>query len=499
MGKITGFMELQRIAEVADPVNARVRHYREFILALGRRGGCEAGRALHGLRHPVLPEAAARSTTSFPTGTTSSTGSSGKTRSTCCTRRTIFPSSPAASVPRRARRRARSTSTTIRWASSRSSTSSSTRAGRKGWVVPQRAVAQNGQARCGRGLGAGGPCVRAAARARGPRRRAVREGRPHRRAAALRHSRFQDGEAPDRPADGADVDRGRRIPPGCARRRQCRRGRPAGGVRRNRADRRRRAAARSAGARARSRRHPFRDGVPAAAEPVVAGDSVQEQISATGKHVVVIGGGDTGSDCVGTSNRQGAVSVTQFELLPQPPEVGEQAAGVAVLADQAAHVVVARGRLRARLVGADQAVRGPRRQGREARSPRASNGSATAAALRNGRDAGQRVRDAGRSRAAGDGIRRARCRRASSSSSASSAMRAPTSRRTPTTTRRRVREGLRRRRHAARPVARRLGDPRRPPVRARGRRVPDGSVDSALAAADESRRCRLVAPAAGHA
>jgi glutamate synthase (NADPH/NADH) small chain len=53
---------------------------------------------------------------------------------------------------------------------------------------------------------------------------------------------------------------------------------------------------------------------------VVAGDKVAGQITATGKHVVVIGGGDTGSDCVGTSNRQGAASVTQFELLPQPPE-----------------------------------------------------------------------------------------------------------------------------------------------------------------------------------
>ncbi len=52
---------------------------------------------------------------------------------------------------------------------------------------------------------------------------------------------------------------------------------------------------------------------------VVAGDTVANQIKATGKHVVVIGGGDTGSDCVGTSNRQGAVSVTQFELLPMPP------------------------------------------------------------------------------------------------------------------------------------------------------------------------------------
>jgi glutamate synthase (NADPH/NADH) small chain len=53
---------------------------------------------------------------------------------------------------------------------------------------------------------------------------------------------------------------------------------------------------------------------------VVAGDVVPAQLLATGKHVVVIGGGDTGSDCVGTSNRHGAKSVTQFELLPQPPE-----------------------------------------------------------------------------------------------------------------------------------------------------------------------------------
>ncbi len=53
---------------------------------------------------------------------------------------------------------------------------------------------------------------------------------------------------------------------------------------------------------------------------VVAGDVIPDQLLATGKHVVVIGGGDTGSDCVGTSNRHGAKSVTQFELLPQPPE-----------------------------------------------------------------------------------------------------------------------------------------------------------------------------------
>ena len=50
-----------------------------------------------------------------------------------------------------------------------------------------------------------------------------------------------------------------------------------------------------------------------------AGDKVKDQLRADGKHVIVIGGGDTGSDCVGTSNRHGAVSVTQFEVMPQPP------------------------------------------------------------------------------------------------------------------------------------------------------------------------------------
>jgi glutamate synthase (NADPH/NADH) small chain len=51
-------------------------------------------------------------------------------------------------------------------------------------------------------------------------------------------------------------------------------------------------------------------------DPVAAGDI----ISAEGKHVVIIGGGDTGADCLGTTHRQGAASVSQFELLPRPPE-----------------------------------------------------------------------------------------------------------------------------------------------------------------------------------
>jgi glutamate synthase (NADPH/NADH) small chain len=52
---------------------------------------------------------------------------------------------------------------------------------------------------------------------------------------------------------------------------------------------------------------------------VVAGDAVPEQILATGKRVVIIGGGDTGADCLGTCHRHGAKSIHQFEIMPMPP------------------------------------------------------------------------------------------------------------------------------------------------------------------------------------
>ena len=57
------------------------------------------------------------------------------------------------------------------------------------------------------------------------------------------------------------------------------------------------------------------------ANKVCEGDTVPGQILATGKHVVIIGGGDTGADCLGTSHRHSAAHITQFELLPKPPEL----------------------------------------------------------------------------------------------------------------------------------------------------------------------------------
>ncbi|ALG11168.1 glutamate synthase subunit beta [Kibdelosporangium phytohabitans] len=61
------------------------------------------------------------------------------------------------------------------------------------------------------------------------------------------------------------------------------------------------------------------------ANRVARGDLASSPISAKGKHVVVIGGGDTGADCVGTAHRQGAASVTQLEIMPRPPEVRSDA------------------------------------------------------------------------------------------------------------------------------------------------------------------------------
>jgi glutamate synthase (NADPH/NADH) small chain len=60
----------------------------------------------------------------------------------------------------------------------------------------------------------------------------------------------------------------------------------------------------------------------------VAGETIpaDRAITAEGKHVVVIGGGDTGSDCIGTSIRQGALSVTQIEIMPRPPEQADKGA-----------------------------------------------------------------------------------------------------------------------------------------------------------------------------
>ena len=120
-------------------------------------------------------------------------------------------------------------------------------------------------------LRAGRARRRPAADPRRPRRRRARAGRPHRRPAALRHPRVQDGEAPPRSAPRPDGGRGHRVPHQRGGRRRHRHRGPAGLQRRHRAGLRRDGVARPAGAGPRARRHPPGDGVPAVGQPGAAG------------------------------------------------------------------------------------------------------------------------------------------------------------------------------------------------------------------------------------
>ena len=210
---------------------------------------------------------------------------------------------------------------------------------------------------------------------------------------------------------------------------------------------------------------------------VVAGDVVPNQITATGKHVVVIGGGDTGSDCVGTSNRHGAASITQFELLPQPPESENKP------------LVWPNWPIKLRTSSSheegcdrDWSVTTKRFEGRDgkveklvaARVEWQRDGNAPPKMVGN---PGQRIRAQGRSRAVRHGLRRpgaGRSARAVRRRARRALQRQGRHRELPDV----GAQGLRRGRHAARPVARRLGHSRRPPGGARRRRIPDGDIEA---------------------
>ena len=139
--------------------------------------------------------------------------------------------------------------------------------------------------------------------------------------AALRRAGLQAREGPHRPAPRADGGGGHAIPPG--RRGRSRRdlAAAAGPLRRDRHRDRRDGAARAVRARQGAHRRPRRDGVPAPGQRRRGRESPStDPISAAGKHVIIIGGGDTGSDCLGTALRQGAASVTTLAIGKRPPE-----------------------------------------------------------------------------------------------------------------------------------------------------------------------------------
>ncbi len=194
-----------------------------------------------------------------------------------------------------------------------------------------------------------------------------------------------------------------------------------------------------------------------------------KEISAKDKHVIVIGGGDTGSDCIGTSFRQGAKSVTQLEIMPMPPEHENKALSWPHWPLEAARLLEPSGRREGRILRLDDGLlRRQRPRGEaasRARRPQAAAGSrqrhpppCRAGAVRHGLlgpprgGTGQRPRARGGRARPLQGPRRGRARLQGSGPG----------------------EGVRRGRHPPRAIARRVGDPRRPAGGAGYRQVPDG-------------------------
>ena len=223
MGKITGFMELARIEEVALPPQERVQNYREFVLALTDDAASKQGARCMDCGIPFCQSG--------------------------CPVNNVIPDWNDLVYRKTVARRARRAALDEQFSGIHGPhLSGALRGGvhaqhqrrcgghqvdralhHRPWLGRGlgRAVAagdEDRQARRGGGLRAGRPRLRAAARAGRARRRALREGRPHRRPAPLRDSRLQAGAAPGRPAHGADVHRGRRIPAGRGSRQGCRGG-----------------------------------------------------------------------------------------------------------------------------------------------------------------------------------------------------------------------------------------------------------------------------------
>ena len=189
----------------------------------------------------------------------------------------------------------------------------------EGWVVPQPAVRQTGRSVAVVGSGpAGLACAQQLARggehvivyerdeaAGGLVRFGVPEFKIEKRLVERRVQQLAGGRC------RVSLRRRRRE----RRHRRRAEGSPRCGCRRNRLA----GAARSAGARSRARRRSLRDGVPLRPRAFDRRFAAANGLTAAGKHVVVIGGGDTGADCVAHANREAAASVTQIELLGEPP------------------------------------------------------------------------------------------------------------------------------------------------------------------------------------
>ena len=185
-----------------------------------RRAG-DAGRALHGLRHSVLSPGLSARQSDSRLERSRSIATAGRPRSSGCTRPTTFPEFTGKLCP------APCEGSCVLGINDDPVTIKSVEVAiiDRAWDegLGHAAAADHAHVEEGRGrrLGPRGPRGRRSAESRGALGHGLREVGPHRRPAALRHSRVQDGEAAPRPPAGGDGGRGRRVP----RRHQCRRGR----------------------------------------------------------------------------------------------------------------------------------------------------------------------------------------------------------------------------------------------------------------------------------
>ena len=194
MGKITGFMEYERVEEGYEPVAERLKNYKEFVIGLDDDAGQGAGRALHGLRHAVLQQRLPGQQHHSGLQRPGVPAATGRTPSTVLDSTNNFPEFTGRICPAPCEAACTLNVNDDPVGIKSIEHAIIDRAWAEGWVTPRVAEHQDRQeGRRGR-LRPGRHGGRAAARARRPRRHAVREERPHRRPAALRHPRLQDGE-----------------------------------------------------------------------------------------------------------------------------------------------------------------------------------------------------------------------------------------------------------------------------------------------------------------
>ena len=211
MGKITGFLEYTRETARAPAARRARQRLVRGLSGFPRRQSSHAGRALHGLRRAVLPyrlpaqqhhSGLERSGLSRPLA---------RRDPRACIRPTISPSSPAASVPAPCEAACvlgiNEPPVTIKVIEK----TIIEHAFREGWIQPEPPARRTGKRVAVVGSGPAGLAAAQQLNRAGHAGDGVRKGRSHRRTAALRHSRFQDGEVGARPAAGADDGRGRGV------------------------------------------------------------------------------------------------------------------------------------------------------------------------------------------------------------------------------------------------------------------------------------------------